>query len=300
MKKVSVIIPTYGKPEYLQSAISSVLNQTYKNIELIVVDDNNPDTLERKLTEEIILNFDDSRILYIKHSKNLNGAVARNTGIKVATGSYIAFLDSDDLFLEDRIEKCVNAIENINDKKIVGVYTGCEFRRNGKVYNRYRNVKSGNFLVDTLACKFMFCTGSNIFVKKEVLDKLCGFDENFLRHQDYEFLVRLFEKYNLLAINDILVIKNNENKNVPDVEKMIDIKTKYLNKYSSIIDNLDLRYKNYIYYSHCIQIVEAAIRSKNKEVYNLYYKKAKKYKSISLYEYIRIFLLKLFVFNKNN
>jgi len=65
----------------------------------------------------------------------------------------------------------------------------------------------------------MFGTGSNIFIRKSVVDELKGFDEAFLRHQDYEFLVRVFEKYTLEAIPEILVIKNNENLNLPDVNK---------------------------------------------------------------------------------
>lgn len=73
----------------------------------------------------------------------------------------------------------------------------------------------------------MFCTGSNIFVRRAVIDELNGFDEAFLRHQDYEFLVRLFEKYSLIALPDILVIKNNENVNMPDVVKMESVNKQY-------------------------------------------------------------------------
>ena len=104
------------------------------------------------------------------------------------------------------MEECVAAMEN-TDEIFVGVYTGCEFRRNGKTYNTITDVKSGNFLKETLAGTFMFCTGSNIFVRRRVIEELGGFDESFLRHQDYEFLVRLFEHYSLKAIQKVLVIK---------------------------------------------------------------------------------------------
>jgi len=91
--KVSVIIPTYNRAHLIGRAIQSVLNQTYQDFELIVVDDGSTDN-----TNEVIKEFSqkDKRILYIKHDKNKGGSAARNTGIKAARGEYIAFQDSDD------------------------------------------------------------------------------------------------------------------------------------------------------------------------------------------------------------
>ena len=100
---VSVIITTYGGSKTLKRAINSILAQTYKNIEIIIVDDNDPNSLERKHTENIISNFDACTIKYIKHSKNLNGAVARNTGINASNGKYICFLDDDYFYLPNRV-----------------------------------------------------------------------------------------------------------------------------------------------------------------------------------------------------
>ena len=101
MIKVSVIIPTYGVPKYLDESIKSVLQQTLQDIELIVVDDNNPDTEARQKTEALMLKFlqSDSRVQYIKHEHNKNGAVARNTGLSVIQGEYVSFLDSDDIYI---------------------------------------------------------------------------------------------------------------------------------------------------------------------------------------------------------
>ena len=97
MAKISIIIPTYGKPMFLERAVLSVQKQTFDDWELFVVDDNNPDSDERKNTEDLLQSLlDDSRIHYLKHPRNLNGAVARNTGLEVAIGKYIAFLDNDD------------------------------------------------------------------------------------------------------------------------------------------------------------------------------------------------------------
>lgn len=286
MVDVSVIIPTFGIPQYLNKAVESVLNQSLQNIEIIVVDDNNPDTEARRETEKLITSISDDRLHYLKHPHNLNGAVARNTGLAQATGKYISFLDSDDEYKTERLEKCFNLLETSRDF-IAGVYTGCEFRRKGKVYRTFTEVKSGNHLLDTLACTFMFCTGSNIFVKKSVADEINGFDGTFLRHQDYEFLVRIFQSYSLEAIPEVLVIKNNENMNLPNVEKMVDIKKQYLIKFKPIIKTLNEDDKKYIFHSQYLQIAEAAQKTKKYKLARRFYKKAKDQGGLTLKEQMR-------------
>ncbi|MGM9778479.1 MAG: glycosyltransferase family 2 protein [Prevotella sp.] len=288
MIQISAIIPTYGTPIFLEKSIQSVLNQTYHNWELIIVDDNNPDTEARQKTEELVERYVhlDNRIRYIKHEHNKNGAVARNTGFAVVKGKYISLLDSDDEYMPDRLQKCYDIMEYASDN-IAGVYTGCEFRRGGKVYHVEKNMKPGNFLVDTLACQFMFCTGSNIFVRKFVVDELNGFDEAFLRHQDYEFLVRVFEKYDLAAISEPLVIKNNENFNLPNLDKQIAIKKQYLEKFKYIIDVLPQKDINYIMHGNFINVAENAMAQNEFRVANDFYSKAGEYGGLSAREWFR-------------
>lgn len=280
---VSVIIPTYGEPTYLENAIKSVLNQTFQNWQLIIVDDNNPNSDARKRTESLVGSYllKDNRIIYIKHEFNKNGAVARNTGFAVAKGEYIALLDSDDEYMQERLQVCLDVMKDA-PADVAGVYTGCEFRRDGKVYYRHTAVSSGRFLKETLACTFMFSTGSNIFVRKSVVDELNGFDPTFLRHQDYEFLVRVFEKYSLTGIPDILVIKNNENINRPDIDKQIAIKEQYLSKYKYIIDELPAEEKNYIYLWKNVTLAEAAMAQKSYKMASVFYKEAKRYGSLPI------------------
>ena len=285
--EISVIIPTYGQPLFLKSAIDSVLRQTYRHWELIVVDDNNPETKPRQETEEIMRGYThDHRIKYIKHSQNMNGAAARNTGFAAAKGRYIALLDSDDEYMPNRLQRCFDEMERATNE-YAGVYTGCEFRKGGKTYHFEKRVPSGNFLIETLACRFMFCTGSNIFVRKTVVDELNGFDPNFLRHQDYEFLVRLFEKYSLIGISEVLVIKNEENFNLPVIEKQITIKDQYLKKYKDLILSLQEKDQNYIYYWKNITIAEEAMAQKRIKLANGYYKEAQKYGQLSFKTWFR-------------
>lgn len=289
---VSVIIPTYGVPARLEKAIESVFKQTYKNIELIVVDDNNPGSNARNKTRDIVnkLLKSGNKLYYLEHEKNLNGAVARNTGFSYSNGDFISFLDDDDEYHPHRIDKFVQTIISC-DSNIAGVYSGCEFWRNEKKYLTYQSVRSGSHLIETLACRFMFCTGSNIFLKRNVIEELGGFDPIFSRHQDYEFLVRLFQKYNLKALNQILVKKNNDNRYLPSVEQMIDIKKLYLSKFSKIINSLPKRDKDYIFQKNYISIMEHAITSGRWEIAFVYFKKANNLNFLKLNDYLRIFFL---------
>ena len=171
--------------------------------------------------------------------------------------------------------------------RVAAVYTGCEFRRGGNIYHVESNVKAGNFLVQTLACTFMFCTGSNLFVRKTVVDEVNGFDAHFLRHQDYEFLARIFMNYDIVAIPEVLVIKNNENVNLPNVEKMIDIKRRYLEKFADYICDLPESDQRYIYHSQWLSVAEAAQRTKDYKTAREYYKKASVYERLSAKELAR-------------
>ena len=115
MKKelVSVIITTFGdRQDYLLEAINSVLNQTYDNIEIIVVDDNGQNTPAQISNESFLKNKEN--IIYYPLKENSGAQVARNTGIFVSRGKYIAFLDDDDIWDKEKIRKQVNYLENNN------------------------------------------------------------------------------------------------------------------------------------------------------------------------------------------
>lgn len=285
---ISVIIPTFGTPGFLEDAIKSVVHQTYSSWELILVDDNDPESKARELTVQLVAKFQSQGIpiIYVQHEFNKNGAAARNTGFSESKGKYIAFLDSDDLYHINRLEKCINLMER-TENPYMGVYTGCEFRRGGAKYFTFKDVKKGNFLAETLAGKFMFCTGSNLFVTREVYVELNGFDENFLRHQDYEFLVRFFTKYKLQAIQEVLVVKNNENFNLPNVAKMIQIKHQYLKKFKDIIAQLELSKQKYIYKSHWVSIAEQALKIGDLETGKKYYQLAVNEQQLTTIEKLR-------------
>jgi len=248
VKKVSVIIPTYKRSNYLIRAVESVLSQTYQNVEIIVVDDNDEESEFRKINEARLKKYIDSKkIIYLKHLTNKNGAAARNTGIKRATGDYITFLDDDDFFLKERLEIMVEHLER--NANYLAAYTGMIKIRNGSFINYRTNIKSGNFMYEALCQNSFFGTGSNMMFRKEAINKIGLFDEKFLRYQDMEYMLRFFEIGEILGINKILVVKCAEDSiNQVNYEKLKRFKKMYINKFKHLINKIG-KSENDIYYN---------------------------------------------------
>lgn len=231
--KVSVIIPTYKGSNKLSRAIQSVLLQDYpvKNIEIIVVDDNEPYSEARILTEEVMKKF--PNVVYLKHPKNLNGAQARNTGIKVATGDFITFLDDDDFMLENRISDAVKFMKNINDCD--GVYCSVIILEQDKIVDEL-HPKERLYWEDMLCNELSIGTGSNIFLKKRCFDNI-NFDSDFLRNQDVEFMINILSKFKVYGINEIGLVKSgNGTINSLDYFKMKAVKQQLFKKYEYLIN----------------------------------------------------------------
>ena len=231
MKRVSIIIPTYKNRGGLTTSVDSAIRQTYQNIEVIIVDDNPPDSEERHFTEQIMEGYlADPRVRYIKHAENKNGAAARNTGINSSTGEYIAFLDDDDEFLESKIERQVEYLKT--HSRYSAVY--CLSYVNGKkeIIHPYE----GDASIPLLMCRTKMFTPSLMF-RREALLSIRGFDENFSRHQDYELLLKFFANgYKIGCLQEYLTIVHSLGGNKPDARKSLDIKKKNL-----IIDFKDLQ-----------------------------------------------------------
>ncbi len=196
---VSVVIPTYKRYGMLPRAIESVLAQTYKQIQVIVVDDNDPGTEWRAKTEKLMENYStDSRIKYIKHSKNLNGSAARNTGIKNADGEIVCFLDDDDLYLEKKVERQVDFL--LSNPEYHAVY--CGWDRNGIVIP----TATGDCSFQLLSGTGLIYTNVIMMWKQDALD--CGgWDETFKRHQEAAFMLRYFRNGGKLGLIPECLVK---------------------------------------------------------------------------------------------
>lgn len=260
---VSVIIPTYKRDEILSRAINSVLNQTYSNIEIIVVDDNDPNTDFRHNTELLMKRYENNhQVKYIKHDKNKNGSAARNTGIKWSNGVYIAFLDDDDEFLPDKIEKQVATLERL-DATWGACYTSYyKMNKHGYMQNGFEK-RQGNLLVEALMRNLYIQAGSNLLVRKEVVNDINGFDESFIRNQDLEFLVRLFEKYKIAYVDSYSVIIHYEvrqfNRSYAELQN---IDAYYLEKFAKKIENLKQQDQRRIYTMIALDSVRSAVKKK--------------------------------------
>lgn len=206
---VSIIITTYGGKAAVLNAVESCLNQSYSHIEVIVVDDSGLGTDGQKKTVDLLYQYiDGNKILYIPHDVNKNASVARNTGIRASKGKYIAFLDDDDIFCNKKIENQVKAFEKLSDDYGVVYCTLKDILEDGSI-ELHPADQNGFVLYDFLMMKVSVCT-SNIMVKKEYVDKLDGFDESFIRHQDWEFLARLAAICKFSGISYIGTIKHSK------------------------------------------------------------------------------------------
>ena len=183
---VSIIIPTYKRASFLQKALNSVLMQTYKNIEVIVVDDNNPDSIDRKQTMEVISTYSvDKRVHYICHPFNMNGAAARNTGIAHSHGDYLCFLDDDDIYYPQKIKAELDFL--LAHPEYDAVY--CGYKRDKKIV---LPTHQGDLTFELLSGIIIIYTNT-IMIKKESAINCGGWDERFRRNQEAVFLLRYFD-----------------------------------------------------------------------------------------------------------
>lgn len=182
---VTVIIPTYNRAHLVGRAIQSVLNQTYQDLEIILVNDGSTDN-----TEEIVKVFNDDRIRYIRHDENKGAAAARNTGIEAALGEYIAFQDSDDEWLPEKLEKQIRVLENAPAK--VGVVYTDMWRIRGNARKYWRAPVMGIGI-------------GTVVIKRQCFDKVGMFDERFPRLIESDLFIRLSKYYCFHHLDEPLV-----------------------------------------------------------------------------------------------
>lgn len=200
MPKVSIIIPTYNRAESLRSAITSVLNQSFQDFEIIIVDDASKDN-----TGEVVDAFKDTRIKYIRHEVNKKEAGSRNTGLRNSIGDYIAFLDDDDEWLPDKLRLQVDLLDH--SAPTVGVvYTGCFQieRESGKTLIQMTPVKKGYIFKDMIQQNRMLGP-STMLLRKECFEKVGAFDENIDFGTDYDMWLRISKHFHFDYVKDPLV-----------------------------------------------------------------------------------------------
>ena len=216
---VSVIIPTYNRAGMITQAIESVLNQTYKNLDVIVVDDNSNDN-----TENIVKIIQDERLRYYKNSSNLGPSGARNRGILEARGEFISFLDSDDVWVQDKLQKQMSYFEKHQDVGMV--YCAFGYRDGNLVVkvpsDQYRTEELSGDIFRGLLQENKVGTPTMV-IKRQCLDVVGTFNSRLKAWEDYELVLRIAKKYKIGYVNEILVNVNlskngvnSDNKNILD------------------------------------------------------------------------------------
>ncbi|MFH1612854.1 MAG: glycosyltransferase [bacterium] len=196
--KISVIIPTYNCAQSLLEAIESVLNQSFKDYEIIVIDDGSQDE-----TKNVIDSYM-KNICYI-YQQNQGVACARNLGIKKAQGKYIAFLDADDIWIKDKLKMQIECFEKYPEIGLV--FSDLIILNENKEEKEY---KIGNFKKDVEALiQHNFIPTSKVMVKKECFEKV-GMFENFNLAEDYNLWLKIIQHYSIYHIPQCLVKYKNK------------------------------------------------------------------------------------------
>jgi glycosyltransferase involved in cell wall biosynthesis len=195
---VSLVIPTYNRADRVLMAIKSVFHQSFKDFELIIIDDASSDN-----TNEVVTNLHDPRIVYIRHERNKGAPVARNKGIKNAKGKYIALLDDDDEWLPEKLESQVELFER-SPENVGLVYTWAKVvDEKGSLLREWRSNTRGSVLKEIL--KECFVPSPSVMVKRECFEKVGLFDERFPSCQDWEMWTRIATEYEFDVVEEFLV-----------------------------------------------------------------------------------------------
>lgn len=218
---ISVIIPTHNRAYIISNAIKSVLEQTYKNLELIVVDDGSNDD-----TKNIVNKFNDTRLKYIKYDKARGACYARNLGIKSAKGSYIAFNDSDDMWHFDKLEKQLRYIKKTSADVVFCALSRHNLDENGKE-DTVPAINEGQVFYKDFLNQSLASTQA-IFGRAECFKRIM-FDVEMPRFQDWELMLRIVQKYKVFFQKEALVdvwiqsdsITNSNLRTVDGLQKLI-------------------------------------------------------------------------------
>lgn len=255
---VSVVIPTYKRFDTLSRAIKSVTFQTYSNIEILVVDDNEPGDNYSCGVRKMVSDLKIPNLRLITQERHINGAAARNAGIMEAKGEYIAFLDDDDMWLPNKIEKEIDFIRGLPDQ--VGAVSNRKvFYKDGRidhVSEEWKADANQNFKVISKQLNIQTCT---LLIKRECLDETGYFDPNLRRHQEVQLMGCFTTKYRVEFLNEILtVIDNSDVMNRPNSEKLMEYKKDYFNSLDSVISTYS-KHKQKLIYAHNMTEVAYAL-----------------------------------------
>ncbi len=259
---ISCVIPSYKRADTLRRAINSVLAQTYCNMEVLVVDDNIAGDEYSKTLHEIIDEYkNDSRVRLVTQPMHINGAEARNAGIRAAQGEFIAFLDDDDEWLPTKLEKQMEILKT--HPEIDGV--SC-------LYNEYTTGRLFHscppYIAEGLHKKIfqreVAVFTSTILLRKKALFEAGLFDNTLKRHQDLQLLLDFTKAHNMCALNEYLVkLHSDSTINRPSYERLINIKRDFFQAVAPHLEMYTQKEQRQIKAAHSFELAFAALKERN-------------------------------------
>lgn len=291
---VSIITPTYQREkDILDRALKSIINQSYRNIEIIIVDDNPEDSVYRREINKYINTIKDERILYIKNKNNLGGALSRNVGIKNAHGDYITFLDDDDIYLKNKIKNQLSYMirENLDltftNLKIVNEDNKIVDQRSFDFIESFENDELMRYhLTRNL-------TGTPTFMfKSEMLRDIGGFDDVKMGHEFYLMYKAIKNglKIGHIPVSDVRAYRT-KSKSISNGDNKISGENEIYNFRKSHYDILNKQEQKIVEFRHRAVLAVAYKRRSNyiKMIFNLIYMffVSPKYTFVEGYKFIR-------------
>lgn len=250
---ISIIIPTYNRENTIERAIRSASIQTYPNLEIIIVDDASTDNTKDKVKQ-----IKDKRIVYLSHKTNKGASTARNTGIKKARGEYIAFLDSDDQWLAQKLEKQIAVLKRNPDCSV----SYCRYyivKGKKKKLSVWPEIKKYQGRINKQLLIGNFITTSSTLLKKKILEKSGLFDEKLPAYQDWEFFLRVSKFVNFAFVDEPLLnqyqdekdrISANREKRIQSIKYILKKHIKIIKKnrhiYARFLSMADYRLKAWL------------------------------------------------------
>ena len=216
---VSVIVTTYNRADLLSETLDSIINQTYKIFELIVVDDGSTDN-----TEEVVKKYNDSRLQYIKTDNWGGPARPRNIGIKQSKGKYIAFCDDDDIWLPQKLEKQIKCLDNSDTGMVFSMQKQFGIT---SIFSNYFGIGPLPFKKDTSTNALLQVNcipTSTVIIKKDLLDQIGYFDErrSFIAIEDNDLWIRASKVATIGYIPEVLVLHRNHRNSIYENSDTID------------------------------------------------------------------------------
>ncbi len=247
MQKVSVIIPTFNCAAYLAQTINSVLNQTYGNYELIIVDDGSKDDTRQLIDSLMKKNSGKIRYLY---QDNQGVSVARNRGMAEAQGEFIAFLDSDDWWAPQKLAKQMSMFQS--DRSLDIIFTNAHIFKNGKVQGTYVRDTDKNQMGEDIYYHLLlrnFVVFSSIAVKRSAAEEVGPFEKGMISAQDTDWLLRVVRSHKTGYIDECLVtyqVRSDSLSRFMSIrfQNYLDILKKNIARYPEISDKLGQKLTN--------------------------------------------------------